>query len=54
MESPNENKAPQANPPPTPQKRPDLLPPPKFSPRGLLLWFAVFSLMLFTYQYYRG
>jgi hypothetical protein len=54
MESPNINKAP---PPPLtgePRKKTDLNPPPKFSPRGLFLWFAVFSLMLLAYQYYKG
>jgi cell division protease FtsH len=54
MESPNDNKTPQAPPPAEPKKKPDLMPPPKFSPRGLFLWFAVFSLMLLAYQYYRG
>ena len=51
MESSNDNKAP---PPAEPRKKPDLIPPPKFSPRGLFLWFAVVSLMLLAYQYYRG
>ena len=56
MESSNDNKAPQATPPvEPPKKKPDLLPPPKFNPRGMLLWFAVFGLMLLTYQYfYKG
>jgi cell division protease FtsH len=53
MESPNDNKTPQV-PPVEPKKKPDLMPPPKFSPRGLFLWFAVFSLMLLAYQYYKG
>jgi len=56
MESSNDLKTPQAPPPAEPaKKKPDLLPPPKFNPRGMLLWFAVFGLMLLTYQYfYKG
>ena len=56
MESSNDLKTPQAPPPAEPaKKKPDLLPPPKFNPRGMLLWFAVFGLMLVTYQYfYKG
>jgi len=53
MELPNDKKVPQTPPPAEPKKKPDLIPPPKFSPRGLLLWFAVFGLILMTYQYYK-
>ena len=54
MDSPNENKVPPASPPPEPKKKPDLIPPPKLSPRGLILWLSFFALMLLTYQYFRG
>ena len=51
MDAPKDNKVP---PPAEPRKKPDLIPPPRFSPRGLVLWFAAFGLMLVAYQYYRG
>ncbi len=54
METPNVNKAPPTPLSGEPRKKTDLNAPPKFSPRGLFLWFAVFSLMLMAYQYYKG
>ncbi len=52
MELKKDNQAPQT-PPPESKKKPDLMPPSKLSPRGLLIWFGLIGLMLLTYQYYR-
>jgi cell division protease FtsH len=52
MELKNENQAPQT-PPPEPKKKPELMPPPKLSPRGLFVWFAIVGLMLLAYQFYQ-
>ncbi len=55
MESPNKNQAPGSTPPPDPKKKPvDLLPGPKIPMRGLILWLALFCLMMLTFQYYKG
>ncbi len=55
MESPNENQAPGATPPPESKKKPiDLLPGPKIPMRGLILWLALFCLMMLTFQYYKS
>ena len=52
MDTSKDNKAPDKAPAPEPKKRPDLVPPPKFSPANLFLWFAVAGLLLMAYQYY--
>lgn len=52
MELKNDNQAPQT-PPSDQKKKPELGTTPKFSPRGLLIWFALIGLMLMAYQYYR-
>ncbi len=51
MDTQNDNR--EATPPPAtpPKKKPELVPA-KFSPKGMLIWFAVFALMLMAYNYY--
>jgi cell division protease FtsH len=51
MDTQNDNR--EATPPPAtpPKKKPELVPA-KFSPKGMLVWFAVFALMLMAYNYY--
>ena len=48
METPNDNRDPS---PASRKKQPDPQPQ-RINPRGLLIWFAIFALMLMTYQFY--
>ena len=50
MDKQNDNR--ESAPPPAPlQRKPELVPA-KFAPKGILIWLAVFALMLMGYQYY--
>ena len=52
MDMPNEPRDSGNLPGPMQKKKPELAPTPRFSPRGMLIWFAIFALMLMAYQYY--
>jgi cell division protease FtsH len=51
MNAENEQRDVAPTPVPPPKKKPELTPP-RFSPKGMLIWLAIFMLMLMAYQYY--
>jgi cell division protease FtsH len=51
MDKQNDDRNPEQPPIPAPKKKPEM-PAARFSPKGMLMWFILFALMLMAYQYY--